>query len=304
MKSKHRPVVVSAAEWRTLQKQGKTAGLAISTKLVRKEDGTVSFVASESSPDRSGDTVQAAGWKLDNFKKNPVLLWAHSHYDPPVGKVGSIAVVGERLIADKCVFTSDDENKFGADVGRMVKAGFLNTVSVGFMPLKWELRYDGEGNFLGYNFIEQELLELSVVPVPAHPNALVASKAFAEQLRSWVSETDAHDPMTRVFASELQTFLKAADDVEEAEADQADASAFERMEKLLERIAKATEAPRFTVRLGELEVSGPDLPSVKALLDVLKKDIDKLPAAAPLVPATESGEAAVDLGRALGLPAI
>ncbi len=286
MKSKTRPVVVSAAEWRTLLKQGKTAGLAISTKLVRKDDGTVSFVASESSPDRSGDTVQASGWKLDNFKKNPVLLWAHSHYDPPVGKVGSIAVVGEQLIADRCVFTSDEENKFGADVGRMVKAGFLNTVSVGFMPLKWELRYDGEGNFLGYNFIEQELLELSVVPVPAHPNALVASKAFAEQLRSWVSETDAHDPMTRVFASELQTFLKAADDVEEAAADEADASAFERMEKLLERIAVATEK------------QADDLAALrKSLAPAVAK-------AAHLVPATESGEAAPDLGRALGLPAI
>lgn len=305
MKTKTRPTIVSAAEWRQLAKQGKTSGVAIFAKLVKKEDGTVSFIASDSSPDRHGDTVQAAGWKLDNFKKNPVLLWAHSHYDPPVGKVGSIAVVSDKLIADKCAFTSEEENPFGASVGRMVKGGFLNTVSVGFMPLKWELRYDGEGEFLGYNFIEQELLELSVVPVPAHPNALVTSKAFAEQLRAW-SETEAHEPMTRSFQAELQTLFKTVDDVEEAQQDAEDQSAFERMEKLLERIAKGVEGPRFTVRLGEIEVSGPDLASVKALLDVLKADISKLPPipakAAPLVPEGDLGESSVDLGRALSLP--
>lgn len=298
MKTKTRPVIVSAAEWRNLEKQGKNAGVAIFTKLVKKEDGSVSFVASTSSPDRHGDTVQAAGWKLDNFKKNPVLLWAHSHYDPPVGKVGAVSIAGDKLIAEKCVFTSEDENPFGAGVGRMVKGGFLNTVSVGFMPLKWEARFDEEGEFLGYNFLEQELLELSVVPVPAHPDALVTSKAFAEQLRGW-STKDVEEPMARTFQAELQTLLKAVDDVEEAQNDANDQGAFERMEKLLERIALSQEQMQRESRNFMVAWA---MKSGFTRADAQKMLAGEEPKAAPLVPDPDLGESSVDLGRALSLP--
>ena len=42
-----------------------------------------------------------------------------------------------------------------------------------FRPLKYSLRRDSQtGDFLGIDFIEQELLEISAAPVPANQHAL------------------------------------------------------------------------------------------------------------------------------------
>ena len=38
--------------------------------------------------------------------------------------------------------------------------------------------YDDEGRYIGSKFLKQELLELSLVPVPANANALQVAKDF------------------------------------------------------------------------------------------------------------------------------
>src|SRR6185437_2590328 len=76
---------------------------------------------------------------------------------------------------------------------------FLRAVSVGFMPLEMPKRItDTEGNATGgYEFTNQELLELSAVPVPANPEAVarMASKGFGteEDLRRVFSAKSAEE---------------------------------------------------------------------------------------------------------------
>lgn len=290
MKRSTRPVVLAAPEWRDLQKKGTVAGLVRAAPLVRAADGTVSFVASSEAADRYGDTIDQAGWDLGAYQRNPVLLWAHSHDCPPVGRVGSIKVAGD-LVCSGVEFTPADMHAFGAEVGAMVKAGFLNTVSVGFLPRAWEERYDEGGRFLGYHFTQCELLEISVVPVPANPEAMIEGRAFTKSLQGWASATAAGEgePMPRAFAQQVQQLAKAADDLQTPAGDDDDADALgvhmAAQTALLERIAKATEAPRFTVRMGDFEVSGPDVASVKALLGAVTKDTQALPDEAPTDPA-------------------
>ena len=45
-------------------------------------------------------------------------------------------------------------------------------MSVGFAPIKFKFTSDPERKF-GIDFIEQELLEFSIVPVPANPDAVI-----------------------------------------------------------------------------------------------------------------------------------
>jgi phage head maturation protease len=146
----------------------------------------VRFVASDETVDRYGDIIRASGWQLDNFRANPVLLFAHQSRDLPVGKVDPIAVEGTRLIAH-AEFAPQGMSAFADTVWEMVDKQFLNAVSVGFMPLETPLPiYDADKHLTGFEYIAQELLELSVVPVPANPNALQLAKSFplsAEEMR-------------------------------------------------------------------------------------------------------------------------
>jgi phage head maturation protease len=148
------------------------------------ESRSIRFVASDESVDRYGDIIRADGWKLANFKKNPVLLFGHQSRELPIGKVSEVGVVGKQLEAT-AEFMPAGMSDFADEVWRAVDAGFLNAVSVGFMPLS-DPNYifadddpDHKGWPTGYEFIDQELLELSVVPVPANPQALAVARALA-----------------------------------------------------------------------------------------------------------------------------
>ena len=62
---------------------------------------------------------------------------------------------------------------FAQEVASLYRSGFQWGVSVGFKPLRYEERRDEKtGAFLGLRFLEQELLEVSAVPVPANRSAL------------------------------------------------------------------------------------------------------------------------------------
>jgi len=136
-----------------------------------KADGLVSFIASTAAEDRMGDSISQNGWALDNYKKNPVILFGHDH-DKPIGRARSVYMKDGNLAID-VEFAPEDIDPFAAKIGRMVKSGFLNAVSVGFRPLDMKPRKSG-----GYEFTKSELLEVSVVSVPANQEALMFAKSF------------------------------------------------------------------------------------------------------------------------------
>lgn len=141
------------------------------------ESRTVSFVFSDDSVDRYGDTIDQRGWVLDAFRANPMVLFGHNDKSAAnvVGRVLNLRVEGNRLIGD-VEFASADVNPEADVVFRLVKGGFLNCVSVGFQPIEWSLSKD-KGRPGGVDFKKQELLELSIVPVPANANALIQARA-------------------------------------------------------------------------------------------------------------------------------
>jgi hypothetical protein len=72
-----------------------------------------------------------------------------------------------------------------------VEADILRAVSVGFRPIKSEPR-NPEKPFAGELFVRQELVETSVVAVPANPNALAVAKSLniSEDVRKLVFAED------------------------------------------------------------------------------------------------------------------
>lgn len=149
------------------------------------ESRIATFIASTGTVDRQGDIVDPDGWELDEFKNNPVLLFGHDSRALPIGRVNNIRVEGGKLMADT-EGVAKGVHDMADSVWSMVKSGFLNAVSVGFRALDAEPRFDKDGVWQGYKFIRQELMELSIVPVPANPEAIVVARSYGaeqEQIR-------------------------------------------------------------------------------------------------------------------------
>jgi HK97 family phage prohead protease len=136
------------------------------------------FTLSDETTDRYGDIVSADGWDLDWFRKNPVALFGHNH-DFPIGRWTNVHVDKKSKALRGTLDIPKGVSQRIDEVGRLVDGGYLNAVSVGFRPRKYEYLKDDKGEETGgVRFTHQELLECSVVPVPANPNALIQARAL------------------------------------------------------------------------------------------------------------------------------
>jgi len=137
------------------------------------------FTISTGEVDREHDRIDPAGWVLDAYKKNPVTLFAHDAYAPPIAKSVAIGVVGGALgsfrgaLRSTTVFPPIGVYPFADTIHDLIAEGFLAATSVGFLPLAPPTRNE----FSGYDYSSVELLEFSIVPVPALPTALIDGRA-------------------------------------------------------------------------------------------------------------------------------
>jgi HK97 family phage prohead protease len=144
------------------------------------------FTISTDSVDREQDRIALAGWDLANFKRNPVVLWGHDASRLPIGRAFDVAIEGGALKAS-VEFIPDDTpegGQFAESVYRLARGGFIAATSVGFRPTKWDYTRDASRGaddwFPGIDFEEQELVELSIVTVPANPEALIEAPGPGE----------------------------------------------------------------------------------------------------------------------------
>lgn len=138
--------------------------------LIEKSEKGYRVVASTAAVDRQGDVIDQGGWELGNFLKNPVMLWAHNYSALPVAKVLNLAINTLGLVAEY-EFAPAEGNPMAQQIKALVDGGFINAVSVGFIPKERS----------GNTITKSELLEISFVPVPANQEALVlAAKALTD----------------------------------------------------------------------------------------------------------------------------
>ena len=161
-------------EVRGVDESSETAGEASSAP-------SLDFVASTATLDRYHEIIEPAGWRLDSYRRNPVFQNAHNYGDIlfTLGKALSteIRLVGGRPALCQRIQFATEVNPIARIAYGLYSGGFLNAVSVGFIPLKWE---DGQGEREASEreasprrrYLEQELLEVSAVAIPANPDAL------------------------------------------------------------------------------------------------------------------------------------
>jgi HK97 family phage prohead protease len=142
---------------------------------------TVTFVASDGSRDSAHTVLNQAGWDLKRFNSNPVIGYNHEVYgawdtkdvDFVIGK-GRAYVEDNTLLVD-ITFEPKEINELAEKVYQKILFGSLNAVSVGFLPIgkgAWGKGEEGPGEEREtYYYAGQELLEISVVNIPANANA-------------------------------------------------------------------------------------------------------------------------------------
>lgn len=148
--------------------------------FVENINGKMLAVASDEMEDRQGDKLNLETWDLRNYKKNPVLQFAHNYNLPPIGLAKNIRVEGKKLLFEP---EFHEITQLAREVKQLYEEGIMKAFSVGFLIKE----KDGEQSL--------ELLEISGVPVPANPRALVLEKSIeasipdeeVEKINEWIT---------------------------------------------------------------------------------------------------------------------
>lgn len=139
----------------------------LTVKDVSEDDRIITGIATTPSPDRMGDIIEPLGVKFTNPMP---LLHQHNHRNP-VGTVifdkPTKAGITFRAKLPKIDEAGSLKDRVDTAWGE-VKAGLVRGVSIGFAPLEYSRMEGG-----GLRFLECEVLELSLVTVPANADAQI-----------------------------------------------------------------------------------------------------------------------------------
>jgi hypothetical protein len=175
----------------------------ISVLSVDEEKRTVEYTLSDDSVDSYGEIVEQK-WRLDRFKRNPVVLFSHNRPTGggmfgggslsqeetlPIGRiVGKIRVEGNKAEGKRLVgtveFAPAELNPFADKVFRMVASGYMKGGSVGFYP--HDVRKEKRGETEHHVLSDNELFEFSITPLPANANAVANSLESREARRAYL----------------------------------------------------------------------------------------------------------------------
>lgn len=145
------------------------------------------FVISDSTLDRYGTVIPISAWNLENYDKNGIVAYQHetSSWDKPdpdyiIGK-GKAWIEDNTRLVGSVEYEPADLNPLADKIRRKVEFGTLSSTSVGFRHIRghWGEENRGENPDV-YYFDEVDLLEFSIVNIPANPNAV--KRAIAEHI--------------------------------------------------------------------------------------------------------------------------
>lgn len=141
----------------------------LTVKAVSEDKRVITGVATTPTPDRVGDIVEPLGVRF----RNPMPLLHQHRSDQPVGtvKFSKPSEAGIAFEARLPIIEVPGPLKDRVDTAwEEIKAGLVRGVSIGFRALEQSFMDDG-----GIRFIESEVLELSLVTIPANADAVIST---------------------------------------------------------------------------------------------------------------------------------
>ena len=151
---------------------GLRGGMKTTVRDVGGDAPMMDFIATDETLDRYNEVISIGGWQVQNFLANPVIPDCHDYSSVAriLGKAVSISFTDGQMV-NRVEFCLD--NPLGAMAYKMAKGGFIRSQSVGFIPLEWS---NGSGkDEPARTYTKCELLEISLVVVPANPGATIGA---------------------------------------------------------------------------------------------------------------------------------
>ncbi len=138
---------------------------------------TLTATITSNAVDRDGEIVEPTAFKqrIGTFQKNPVLLWMHNPFVPPIGKVLDLRFVDNRIDAT-LRFSPEGRSTLADEVWASYADGALTSFSIGFRV------HEVDRSARPHRIVDAELLEVSAVTVPANPEATAKSLGAAKRL--------------------------------------------------------------------------------------------------------------------------
>jgi len=166
----------------------------LTVKSVDQSRRTIAGMASTPEVDRSGDIVEPLGISY----KNPLPLLLYHDSKKPVGTVTFQRPTADGLAFTASIPTVDEPGTLRDRVDeawQSIKAGLLAGVSIGFRSIEEAFNKDTGG----FRFLKTEILELSLVAIPANASATISAiKSLDLAATGRHSSRDGDHPIVRV----------------------------------------------------------------------------------------------------------
>jgi HK97 family phage prohead protease/HK97 family phage major capsid protein len=232
--------------------------------------------ASTTDIDRMNDVIPSAVWEkgISNYLKNPIILSQHDH-DDPIGRMVDYRIDSKGLWVKARISAAADE------VYGLVKDGVVTAFSVGFRVI--DAAYDAATEL--FVIKELELVEISVVSIPANQNTLFSlSKAFsdADEYKKFKSQFITADDSAKKLESLPPVNLKSYKEVEMTEdqikqmvADAAAAAALETTKALEAKQKAEADAAELDARLKAIEIQTAESGAERLMAEIEKRFADQ-----------------------------
>jgi HK97 family phage prohead protease len=164
-------------------------------KALADQKRSVDVIASSAALDAYGEIV-VQDWNLDRFNANPVVFFGHDSRGLPIGSASDVRVEGGKLMATLNLVDAQ-ANPLAEQVWQSIKQGSLRAVSVGFRA--------GAATTIDLNGKQvialsgNELLEISLVGIPANPEAVAIAAKSLETIRA-MARDDKEPIMRKLYA--------------------------------------------------------------------------------------------------------
>lgn len=148
---------------------------ALDLEVKATGDGLIEGYAStfDGKPDRAGDIVVKGAFArtlAEHCREGttPAMLWSHRIEEP----IGRWTALGEDRKGLRVAGQINLKTRRGREAFEHIAAGDAGAFSIGYLIPEGGRKYNGDGSF---TLVDVDLVEVSVVAVPANPRARIAA---------------------------------------------------------------------------------------------------------------------------------